>query len=104
MAVFESVRSRRTQRYYIGGISYQSNEAGILQFLESKNIYPESMKLIDTHRGSLAAKLTIYKSDCKAVESQHFWPRRIYCRKWYSVKSWTDMREGNEADYDYSNQ
>ena len=68
-AIFESVPSRRTQRYYVGGISKDSNKAGLLLFLKSKRIYPESVKLIDTNRGTIAAKLTVYKSDCEQIES-----------------------------------
>lgn len=35
-AVFESVKSRRTCRYYVGGIASYSNRAGILAFLQRK--------------------------------------------------------------------
>ena len=86
--VFESVPSRRTRRYYIGGISSYSNREGLLKFLKSKNISPVAAKMIDTNRGNLAAKLTLYQSDSHIVEVMKFWPGKMYCRRWYSQAAW----------------
>lgn len=98
--VFQSVRSRRTRRYYVGGIATYSNRAGIIEFLKSKHVEPASIKLIDTKRGSLAAKLTIYQSDCDIIENRHFWPRRVYCRRWYSEASWKSKLNENQDTND----
>ena len=86
--LFESIKSRRTRRYYVGGIATYSNREGVIAFLKSKHIEPAAVKLIDTNRGSLAAKLTIYQSDSSVIENRRFWPRRMYCRRWYSENDW----------------
>lgn len=104
--VFESVRSRKTRRYYVGGIASHSNKAGIIAFLKSKNVEAAAVKLISTNRSSLAAKLTVYLDDCDKIERRRFWPRRMYCRRWYSETEWQSKwqnyeqpEEGYDADY-----
>lgn len=75
----------------------------MLQFLKSKGVIPATLKLIDTHRGSLAAKVTIFENDWDTVERKSFWPHRIYCRRWYSEADWESLfyttadRENNSA-------
>ena len=53
---FESVKTRRTQRYYNGGIDRRSNSAGLTKFLQSYEIKPAASKLIRTKQGAFAAK------------------------------------------------
>ncbi|KAL4228351.1 hypothetical protein ACF0H5_011398 [Mactra antiquata] len=89
--VFESVNSRKTRRYYIGGIAHYSNRSGMIQFLKMNGITPVTVKLIVTHRGSLAAKITLYENDWNAVENKSFWPRKMYCRRWYSEAEWESL-------------
>ena len=89
--VFESVNSRRTRRYYVGGIAEYSNRSGMIQFLRSNGITPATVKIIDTHRGSLAAKITLYEMDWDTVERKQFWPRKMYCRRWYSEAEWESL-------------
>lgn len=87
--VFESVRSRKAKRYYVGGIASYSNRTGIIAFLNSRNIEPAAVKLINTDRGCLAAKPTLYESHCEKIERRRFWRRKMYCRRWYSETEWS---------------
>lgn len=86
--VFESVHSRKTRRYYVGGIASYSNRDGIIEYLTENNVTPVGVKLIDTNRGSLSAKITVYQDQCYLVEDKTFWPPKIYCRRWYSEREW----------------
>ena len=86
--IFESVQPCRTSRYYVGGISLNSNRDGMFEFFKVRNIKPVSIKLIDTKRNSLAAKITIDRHDCPTIEDKQFWPRGMYCRRWYSEMEW----------------
>ena len=86
-------------RYYVGGIATYSNRAGLIDFLKTNGIEAAAVKLIDTNRGSLAAKLTLYQSDSEKVESRHFWPGKMYCRRWYSETQW-QSKFSNGGNYD----
>lgn len=86
--MFESVGSRRTQRYYIGGIARYSNREGLNDFLEYYGIKPAAVKLIQTKRGPLSAKVTVYKHQCEIMEDETIWTDKLYCRKWQSVEKW----------------
>jgi len=63
----------------------------MIDFLKSKHITPATVKLIDTNRGNLAAKITLYEQDWDTVEQRHFWPRKMYCRRWYSEQEWESL-------------
>ena len=77
--VFESVNRRRAIRYYIGGISKDSNRAGLIDFPEYYGIKPAGVRMIETRRNSLSARLTINSSDRHVIESE-IWPKGMYCR------------------------
>lgn len=87
-AVFECVGSTRTRRYYVGGIALSSNRAGLVKFLKDRNITPVGVRMINTNRGSQAAKITINVSHGYLVEDKSFWPRKFYCRRWYGENHW----------------
>jgi len=86
--IFRSVSSTKTRRYYVGGISKKSNRSGMLRFLKENNIHPQSLRLIDTGRGSLAAKVTVHQEEWESIENRRIWPRKMYCRRWYSEMEW----------------
>ena len=69
---------RRTVRYYIDGKGTESDRAGLGQFLTDHGITPVGVRMIDTNRGRLAAKITAYKTDKHIVESD-IWHRKMYC-------------------------
>ena len=54
---------QRTIRYYIGNIGPSSNRAGLLQFLKEHGVVPIGVRMIETHRGHLSAKITVNASD-----------------------------------------
>ncbi|KAL4225283.1 hypothetical protein ACF0H5_015971 [Mactra antiquata] len=74
--IFQSVGSKRTTRYYVGGIAPVSNRAGIVQYLRERGIKPIGLRMINTYNGDLAAKLTIESHDCDTIEHRRFWPRK----------------------------
>ena len=94
--IFESVVRRKTIRYYIGGISSDSNRAGLVQFMDEHGVKPVGVRMIDTNRGSLAAKITVYATDRYIIESD-IWPKKMYCRQWYGKQRW-----GNKFDDRFS--
>ena len=96
--VFESVNRRRTIRYYIGGISKDSNRAGLIDFLEYYGIKPAGVRMIETRRNSLSAKLTINSSDRHVIESE-IWPKGMYCRRWQGQQKWNERFENPNSAY-----
>lgn len=90
---FESVIRRRTIRYYVGGISLDSNRAGLIKFLDEHGVKAVGVRIIETRRNSLAAKITVYTADRHIIESD-IWPRKMYCRRWYGKEQWN-------AKFDY---
>lgn len=100
--VFESVVRRKTIRYYVGNIGIKSNRAGLVNFLKENGVEPVGVRMIETNRGNLAAKITIYSSEKFIVES-NIWPRKMYCRRWYGKQNW-NSRFNDYYDYEYENQ
>lgn len=96
--VFECVSSKRTRRYYIGGIARTSNRDGFLRFLEQRGIHPTGLRMINTNRGSLAAKVTVNQSDGYTMENKTFWPGKFYCRRWYSNNAWNEKFVATNID------
>ncbi|KAL4217886.1 hypothetical protein ACF0H5_022625 [Mactra antiquata] len=90
--IFQSVGSKRTTRYYVGGIAPVSNRAGIVQYLRERGIKPIGLRMINTYNGDLAAKLTIESHDCDTIEHKRFWPRK---RFW--VKTQVRQNKHNKA-------
>ena len=88
--MFESVNRRRTIRYYIGGISKDSNRAGLIDFLEYYGIKPAGVRMIETRRNSLSAKLTINSSDRHVIESE-IWPKECTADDGKANKSGTNV-------------
>ena len=66
--VFESVVRRRTIHYYICNIGLSSKRAGLLQFLKEHGVIPIGVRMIETHRGHLSAKITVNASDRYTVD------------------------------------
>lgn len=89
--VFKSVPTGRTRRYYIGGISKLSNRAGTSKFFTDRGIEPATIRLIETKRGTLAAKIAFYEQDWETIENKAFWPRKMYCRRWYGEREWESL-------------
>ena len=48
---------------------------------------PVGVRIIQTTRGCLAAKITVYASDKYTIEAD-IWPKKVYCRRWYGKQSW----------------
>ncbi|MCG8079182.1 MAG: hypothetical protein JAY75_23540, partial [Candidatus Thiodiazotropha taylori] len=97
--VFESMVRRKTMRYYIGNIGQKSNRAGLINFLNNYGIEPVGVRVIETYRGHLSAKITVYASDKDTLESEIIWPKKMYCRRWYGSKQWNE-RLDNDNHYD----
>ena len=102
--IFESVVRRKTIRYYIGNIGQKSNRAGLLSFLKEYGVEPVGARIIETHRGHLSAKITVYASDRYMLESGITWPKKMYCRRWYGMQQW-NAKSDNTDQYneDYQN-
>lgn len=100
--VFESVGSKSTQRYYVGGIASYSNRAGLYQFLRQKGIKPVGIRMMKTFNGNLAAKITIESHQCHIVENKRFWPRKTYCRRWYGENQWNSLFSENYDNSSYN--
>ena len=97
--IFESVVRRRTIRYYIGNIGPKSNRAGLVQFLKDYGVEPVGVRIIQTSRGCLAAKITVYASDRYTIEAPDIWPKKVYCRRWYGKQNWVTRSNGyNEEE------
>lgn len=101
--IFESVVRRKTIRYYIGGISSDSNRAGLVQFMDEHGVKPVGVRMIDTNRGSLAAKITVYATDRHIIESD-IWPRKMYCRQWYAKQRWNNKFNDRFSYWDTEDQ
>ncbi|KAL4236145.1 hypothetical protein ACF0H5_004531 [Mactra antiquata] len=104
--IFQSVGSKRTTRYYVGGIAPVLNRAGIVQHLRERGIKPIGLRMINTvtYNGDLVAKLTIESHDCDTIEHRRFWPRKVHCRKWYSENKWNNLRSKEDDKYLYYNE
>lgn len=75
-------------RYYIGDIPADVSETTIKEYLVSKgvNIIYLSVKPNSRKDGFNGAKLHISESHSSIVESEVFWPRPSYIRKWIEYK------------------
>ena len=97
---FECIIRRKTIRYYIGNIGSKSNRTGLIQFLKEYGVEPVGVRIIETNRGHLSAKITVFAADKYTIESCIAWPKKTYCRRWYGNEQWI-TRTGND-NYDYS--
>ena len=61
--MFEIVVRRKTIRYYDGTIGIKSNRAGLANFLKENGVEPVGVRMIETNRGNLAAKITFNSSE-----------------------------------------
>jgi len=95
--VFESVWSKRTHRYYVGGISAASNRAGLVKFLSDSGVKAVGVRIMSTYSGDLAAKITVNSSQSHLVEDKQFWPHKMYCRRWYSADKWNSLFGDNQS-------
>jgi hypothetical protein len=59
---------------------------------------------MDSAKGySKAAKVTVPITDGYTLEEAGFWPDGIYCRRWYGVNDWSDIRGQNTQSYSGQN-
>ena len=91
--IFEGIVRRKTIRYYIGNIGQKSNRAGMIKFLKVYDVEPVGVRIIETFRGLLSAKITVYASDRYKMESGITWPKKMYCRRWYGMQQWNAKSE-----------
>ena len=54
------------------------------------------MRIIETNRGHLSAKITELAADKYTIESCIAWSKKTYCRRWYGNEN---TRTGND-NYD----
>lgn len=104
--IFESIVRRRTIRYYIGNIGQKSNRAGLIKFLNEHGVEPVSVRIKETYRGHLSAKIIVFASDRYTIESCITWPRKMYCRRWQGNQQWNSRSDSNnhyEDNYYYDN-
>ncbi|CAG2232272.1 unnamed protein product [Mytilus edulis] len=87
---FTGVTKNRTARYYLSGIDSKSTRAGILSYLETKNVHVTYLRLFSTRNNDrrISAKLNIAENCAEIVETENFWPKGVYCRKWLSNREW----------------
>ena len=100
---FEGIIRRKTIRYYIGNIGSKSNRTGLIQFLKEYGIEPVGVRIIETNRGHLSAKITVFAADKYTIESCISWPKKTYCRRWYGVEQWNTRTENDNYDYNHYN-
>jgi len=60
----------------------------MLRLLIENNIHPQSLRLIDTGRDSLTAKVTVHQEEWESIENRRIWPSKMYCRRCYSEMEW----------------
>ncbi|MEW8548806.1 MAG: hypothetical protein AB2693_35350 [Candidatus Thiodiazotropha sp.] len=97
--IFEGIVRRRTVRYYIGNIGQKSNRLGLIKFLNDYGIEPVGVRIIETYRGHLSAKITVFASDSSIVESCITWPKKMYCRRWQGVQQWNARSDYTSNNY-----
>ena len=100
---FEGIVRRKTIRYYIGNIGQQSNRTGLIKYLQDYGVDPVGVGIIETHRGHLSAKITVYASDRYTMESCITWPKKTYCRRWYGVQQWNTRTDNDSYSNNYYN-
>ena len=88
--IFIGVTYKRTARYYLSGINKKSTEYGIENYIRNKGVKTTHLMLFKPrYRKSLVtAKVNVPAEFAKTVESPHFWPEGVKCRRWLSNRDW----------------
>ena len=88
--VFLGVTYKKSSRYYISGIAKESTRYGIANYMERKGVKVSHLTLFKPKYGSpfLSAKVNVSPKLASTVESTHFWPDGVKCRRWLSNREW----------------
>ena len=80
----------RVERYYVGRIDPDSNEAGLHAFLQDNGLHVTYLRLMQSQRdNALSAQINIAASDTsRCVLERGFWPKGIRCREWKPRSQW----------------
>ena len=57
--VFKGKYRGRVKSYYVGGISLDSTDADILEYLKDRDIEPLELSLFESKTGDIAAKISV---------------------------------------------
>lgn len=71
--------------------------------MDEHGVKPVGVRMIDTKRGSLAAKITVYATDRYIIESD-IWPKKMYCRQWYGKQRWSNKFNDRFSYWDTEDQ
>lgn len=98
--VFTGVTYKKSSRYYISGISKESTRYGIENYIERKGVKVSHLVLFKPKYGGpfLSAKVNVSPQFADTVESSHFWPDGVKCRRWLSNREWELKYFSHEAE------
>ena len=71
----------------------------MIKFLKVYGVEPVGVRIIETLRGRLSAKITVYASDRYKLEFGITWTKKMYCRCWYGMQQW---KAKSEYDKNYN--
>jgi hypothetical protein len=78
----------------VTGISLDSNEEGLHDFLTSLDIVFSSAKFIYSKRNDCqVAKIVVDENQSEIVEDSYTWPEGIYCRPWLNFNDYKARQE-----------
>jgi hypothetical protein len=88
--IFIGVTYQKTARFYLSGINKKSTKYGIENYIQGKGVNITHMRLFKPRYGRslITAKVNVPIHFAKTVESPHFWPKGVKCRRWLNNRDW----------------
>lgn len=98
--VFIGMTYKKSSRYYLSGIYKESTRYGIENYIERKGVKVSHLILFKPKYGGpfLSAKVNVSPQFANTVESPHFWPDGVKCRRWLSNREWEHKYFSHGAD------
>ncbi len=76
-------REYRTKRMFISGIADTVKRDRIGEYLLDKGVRTSVIRIFSSSRkGTVSARINVFKEDLEKIEAKHFWPRGVSCRPW----------------------
>lgn len=87
---FGGVVKNRVERYYVGHIDPNSNEAGIRAYIQDQGIHVTFLRLMQSQMdNTLSAQVNVAATDTsRCLLERGFWPKGIRCREWKPRSQW----------------
>lgn len=100
-AQFKGVVRKRKKTYVLSGISLDSNEEGLHDFLTSLEIvYSDAHFIYSNRTDCKVAKVIVFEEQASILEDVYFWPEGVFCRPWLSTKDYRARQKRNRDYYE----